>query len=139
MARTCLAVVAVVALFSGAGTAQDRVKLPQGQAPRFFTVTEIGKDTVQVTEVIKATPTRDDIVRFAHKVKLKDLDILDAKGKKISPEDFRKRAKVGTMVLVAADEKAIDPAYLSILKDDAVVLGGILGSAKAVPINPKKK
>jgi hypothetical protein len=50
----CLAAVWVLALFIGGGTAQDKVQLPEGQAPRFFTATEVGKDHVGLTEVLPA-------------------------------------------------------------------------------------
>ena len=136
MALRCLAAVAILALFLGGGTAQDPIKLP-GQPPRFFTVTKLGKDSVEVTEVLKATKKGTESITY--KPALKEIDIFDSKGKKISAEEFHKRVKVGTVVLVAGDEKVVDPAYLSILKDDAVVLGGVLVRVETEPIKPEKK
>ena len=73
-----------------------------------------------------------------YKSLFKEIDIFDARGKKLSVDDFRKRAKVGTVVLVAADENEVHPAYLSVVKEDALVLVGVLVRAEPPLLRPNK-
>jgi len=102
---------------------QEVVKLSKGPAPRFFTVTAVGNESLVLTE---SRSTMDGFVVTSYKPVIKDIEAYDPKGKRLSAEDLLKRVKAGTMVLVAADEKHVDPAFLSILKDDAVVLVGVV-------------
>jgi len=132
---------AVVWILIGTGAAQqkepadEKAKLPKGPAPRFFTVTEIGRDNIKFTEVAIKDGRR---VVFDYVPALARTEIYDASGKKITAEECRKRVKVGTVVLVAADKTKPDPAYLAVLKDDAVVLvpDGVLADGK--PIKPER-
>jgi hypothetical protein len=61
----------------------------------------------------------------AYRANLADLDLYDARGKKLTAEELHRRVRVGSVVAVASDENAVDPAYLSVLKEDAVVLVGV--------------
>jgi uncharacterized protein (TIGR03067 family) len=130
--QKCLTALAGFALFLGAAVAEGKVKLPKGPAPRFFTVTEIGKDYVELKEV---GVRKGDLTPVgSYKPALKDIEIYNAKGKKLSAADFRQRAKVGTLLLVAADENKVDPAYLRVVEDDTVVLVGVV-----VPVTTSAK
>ena len=126
---------AILGVLMGAGSAQEKTKLPNGPAPRFFTVTEVGKDNIKFTEIAIKEGRR---VMFDWVPGLKETKIYDASGKKITAEDCRKRVKVGTVVLVAADQKMPDAAYLSVLKDDAVILvpDGVLADGQ--PTKPQR-
>jgi hypothetical protein len=142
MIRTFLAGIAVLTLLSSAARAEERVglvrdvpgpgvKAPKGQAPRFFTVTGLDKDQVELTEV---GPTAGKINEFKkYKPAFKYLEISDASGKTLSAEDFTDRVKIGTVVIVPADAKKVDPAYLSVMKGDTVVLGGVVAATEATP------
>ena len=116
-------------------SAEEKTKLPKGPAPRFFTVTEIGKDNIKFTEIAIKEGRQ---VIFDYVPTLMETKIYDASGKKLTAEDCRKRVKVGTVVLVAADQKMPDPAYLAVLKDDVVVLvaDGVLADGQ--PTKPKR-
>jgi hypothetical protein len=39
---------------------------------------------------------------------------------------------------VSVDEKPVDPVYLTVVKDDTVVLTGVVVRVKSIPIDPKK-
>jgi hypothetical protein len=120
MIRTTLACLVALGLMSGAA-AQERPKAPQGEPPVLCTVMMLGEKTVRLKGP-GATQFKCDII---------DLEFQDAAGKKLTEEEFRKRAAVGSTVVVASDEKKIDPAYLGILKPDtAVVLGATVVLAR---------
>jgi hypothetical protein len=85
------------------------------QAPGLFKVTAIDKDSIELKGAADAT----------HRAALQDLEIYDSAGKKLKTEDLLKRVKVGSVVLVAADENKVDPSYLAVLKGDTVVLVGV--------------
>ena len=120
---------------AGTGGAKEKAKLPKGPAPRFFTVTEIGNDNIKFTELaIKdGRPVMLDYVPT-----LTETKIHDASGKKITAEECRKRVKLGSVVLVTANENMPDPAYLAVLKEDVIVVvtGNVLASGE--PIKPEK-
>jgi uncharacterized protein (TIGR03067 family) len=104
---------------AGTGGAKEKAKLPKGPAPRFFAVTEIGDDNIKFTEL----SIRDGRqVIFDYVPTLTETKIYDASGKKITAEQCRKRVKLGTVVLVSADKNMPDPAYLKVVRDDAVIL-----------------
>jgi len=113
---THLACLTWLALVSSNAPGPEQVKAPEGQPPGFFQVTEIGRDTI---ELEGAGATR-------YRSALSDLVIYDATEKKLSLDEFRKRVKVGSVVLVASDENTVDPAYLGVLKQDTVVLLGVM-------------
>jgi hypothetical protein len=125
----------VMGVLMGAGSAQEKVKLPKGPAPRFFTVTEIGKDNIKFTEIAIKEGRQ---VIFDYVPTVMDTKIYDASGKKVTAEDCRKRVKLGTVVLVAADQKMPDPAYVSVLKEDAIIVvpNGVLADGQ--PIKPQR-
>ena len=73
---------------------------------------EIGKDAIEFTGPASTV----------YKSYLRDLDVYDTAGKKVAREDFAKRVKVGSVVVVSGDENAVDPSYLAVLKEDTFVL-----------------
>jgi len=81
----------------------------------FFRVTEISKETIGLKGPEAAS----------YVCPIKDLEIQDAGGKKLSADDLRNRVKAGSVVVVASDESEIDPAYLKSLKEGTVVLRGV--------------
>ena len=84
-------------------------------------------------------PTKGEFsTTLEYKPAFKDIDASDPKGKKLTADEVAKRLKPGTVVLVSVDEKPVDPVYLSIVKDDTVILAGVVVRAEAVPIKPKK-
>lgn len=109
--------------------------MPDGPAPRFFTVTEVGKDNIKFTELAVKNGRR---VVIDYVPTLAEAEIYDGSGKKITAEECRKRVKVGAVVLVASEPSKPDPAYLGVLKEDTVVLvpRGILDDGQ--PIKPGK-
>lgn len=115
MSLTQFAGLTWLALLVTNAPAPERVKPPEGQPPGFFQVTEIGRDAI---ELEGAGGTR-------YRSAVSDLVIYDATEKKLGLDEFRKRVKVGSVVLVASDENAVDPAYLGVLKQDTVVLIGV--------------
>ena len=113
MIRAYLPILLVLALLLSSVPAQDTPA--NGQAPGLFKVTAISKETIELKGAEGAT----------HRPALGDLQVYDGGGKKLTTEDLLKRVKVGSVVIVAADENKVDPAYLAVLKEDAIVLVGV--------------
>jgi hypothetical protein len=111
--RTILTALTGLALLIGRAAAQDTPA--SEQAPGLFKITDVGKDAIELKGAGSTT----------HRPALRDLDIYDATGKKLTTEEFLKRVKVGTVVVVAADESRVDPAFLNVLKEDTVILVGV--------------
>src|SRR5262245_12951809 len=103
-----------LALALGNASAQEPAKAPKGQPPVFCQVTEINKNSIE----LKGPGA-------TYRSAVSDLEISDAAGKKLGLDEFRKRVKAGSVVLVASDENTVDPAYLGVLKQDTVVLLGV--------------
>lgn len=124
MVRCSLAGVVVALAALSAAPVQEKVALPKGQAPHFFIVTEVNKDGLVIVKV-----DRDDFGLIAtreYRPAFKEIDATDPKGKKLTADEVAKRLKPGSVVLVGADEKPVDPAYLAIVKDDTVTLAGVV-------------
>jgi hypothetical protein len=116
MTRNRLVALTWLALLTPAAAAPVPALAPKGDPPGLFLVTEVSQDTIVLKGSGSTTYTNA----------IKDLDIYDGAGKKLTAEDLLKRVKAGSVVVVAADENAVDPAYLRPLKDDAVVLVGVV-------------
>jgi len=129
---------AVVLALLGQGRmvdAQEKVKGPAGPAPRFFTVTEVAKDHVELTELSPA----EEVGHFqsvAYRPAPEDLKITDAAGKRLTAQEFRKRVTEGTVVVVSSNAANVDPAYLRVLSKDTIVLVGVVVRT-ANPAPPK--
>jgi hypothetical protein len=74
-----------------------------------------GKEVRQMT-------TGFENVKRDGKFALKGGKVLDAKGKELPEDEVWKRVKPGSAVLVSVFGPNIEPAYLRILRDDAVIL-----------------
>jgi len=114
MIHRWLSAAAILAFLGNPGIAREKVKVP-GRAPRFFTVFAINQNMVLLA------PDEGALVGAF----FKDLQIYEAGGKQLTADDFRKRTKAGAVV-VAAQENKVDPAYLKLLKNDTVVLVGVM-------------
>jgi hypothetical protein len=115
MIRTCLAALTGLALLTATRAAEEPTRSPKGEPPALFLVTEVTEDAI----VLKGPGS------VTYRSALKDLDISNAAGKKLTAEDLLKRVKAGSVVVVASDENAIDPGYLKTLKDDTLVFVGV--------------
>jgi hypothetical protein len=129
---------AVILALLGAGQmveAQEKVKGPTGPAPRFFTVTEVAKNHIELTEL---TPTEEvgEFKSASYRPAPEDLRISDAAGKRLTAQEFRKRAKEGTVVVVSSNAEDVDSAYLRVLSKDTIVLVGVIVRS-AGPAPPK--
>ena len=115
MFQESLIYVWLLALVPGGTTAQERVKVPQGEPPIFCKVMMLGEKIVELSGPAGTS----------YKSEIGDLEFQDASGKKLSVDDVRKRVKVGSVIVVASDEKVVDPAYVAMLKPDVVVVHGV--------------
>jgi hypothetical protein len=116
--------VLALALHAVAATA-DEVKPPKGLPPRFMTVAKIDKDSIELIEVQAVERRPDDSTESRRTARLKSLRGFDTKGRELRRQIWQTRLKAGDVVVVAADDKKIDPAYLRVLKNDTVVLWGV--------------
>ena len=87
---------------------------------------EVEKDGKKVKE--KVTIAKTVIVTQLFKIALKHHQGYDGEGKKIAADDLLKRLAVSGVVLLASDFKEIDPAYLKLLRKDALIF---------VPLKPE--
>jgi hypothetical protein len=114
---------AFVSMYKRAKPADESTIVPKGLPPQFYTITRIENGNIAFM-----TPelTKNGIAYQGGFTAIKDIDIYDGSGKKLSPEEFLKRVKVGSVVLVTLYDDKPDPAYFNVLKDEAVVLVGAL-------------
>lgn len=124
MVRCSLAGVVVALAALSAAPVQEKVALPKGQAPHFFIVTEVDKDGLVIKQV---GPTEGEFfTTVEYKPAFKEIDATDPKGNKLMADEVAKRVTPGCVVLVSVDEKPVDPVYLAIVKDDTVILAGVV-------------
>lgn len=122
--RTSAASLLLLALLTVGAVAQDTMGSPQPPTPRFFVVTDLGVDDVELTHV---EPAEDGMTRITvYRPRVADMEIYDAGGTILGGDAFLTGVELGTAVLVAADENPVDPMYLSILRDDAFILVGVV-------------
>jgi len=123
--RFVLLAVPLALLGAGRMEAQEKVKGPTGPAPRFFMVTEVAKDHVELTEL---SPTEDvgNFQSVSYRPAPEDLKITDAAGKRLTAQEFRKRVTEGTVVVVSSNAADVDSAYLRVLSKDTIVLVGVV-------------
>jgi hypothetical protein len=86
----------------------------------------VKKEVPVTTFVTKAVPT---LVTFP----LKESTFITPAGKKLTAEEAAKRLTAGTLLFVSVGGKP-DPAYLKILRDDALIL---VTPAWGTPVDPK--
>jgi hypothetical protein len=149
MGRTQLLVVLFSAIAAAIGartaSAQEKPQSFRGVPPRFVTVLQIDQqageqELVNVTvrfvaeEVIRqvkqdgkveeATETIHKPVyeeKMVGSIALDSADVFEAGGKKLSSDEVWKRVAVGAAVVVSADGKKVNPAYLRALAKDTLV------------------
>lgn len=159
MVRTTL-VIALMTLgaLGGPGAAQEKPEFPTGLAPRFVAVEAIKDRDVLVREIHERLVPRETakVVERQGKVErvtvvsyereyrpavkaypIAFVQVYDAAGKQLSAEEALKRLTPGTVMLVAADGKRVDPAYLRIVRKDALIL--VLSPPAAPPADPTKR
>jgi hypothetical protein len=112
MIRAYIAGVVVLLLALHKAPAQET---SSNEAPGLFKVAAIDKDSIELNGAAGAR----------HKAALRDVEVYDGKGNKLKTEDLLKRVKEGSVVLVAADENKVDPSFLSVLKEETIVLVGV--------------
>lgn len=93
--------------------AQDKLQPPK-DPPQFYAVTELSKDHITLKEL---GTTNENAV---YKLVLKDVRAYEASGKKLLGADLVKRVRTGAVVLVTDNDK-VEPEFLSVLKEDALV------------------
>ena len=110
---------------------------PKGPMPLFFLVTAVNKDSL----VLEPAPMPTKEVhpdKVEYRVAFRGMTAMDPKGKKLTPEEVARRVKPGSVVLVNVDESPVGPAYLAVLRDDAVVLSGVVPPSRGEGIKPEK-
>ena len=145
MIRTKLLVVLTLIVAATTAAAQEKVEIPTGLPPTFATVIatnkpqavlELGDITVRMVpeervqqvekdgkiEDVKYTVYRPVYEQHIRKIELKSAEVFDARGKKLKSEEVWKRLATGAIVLVSADGKSVDPAYLGVLAADTLVI-----------------
>lgn len=126
--RMSAASLLLIALLTVGVVAQDEMGSPQPPAPRLFIVTDLGADDVELTHV---EPAEDGLARITvYRPRVADIEIYDAGGTALGGDAFLAGIDVGAVVLVAADENHVDPMYLSIIRDDAFILVGVVVRAE---------
>ncbi len=122
---------------------------PSGPAPRLMELKADANGKVMIhilrTEIVKAKVAKADGGEGTVEVpvtkpavvdlsEIKDLKITTADGKKVEVADAVKKIKDGAVVVISADGKPVGPAFLKVLKDDALILASPeLAGATAAP------
>jgi hypothetical protein len=121
--RALLAVVSASCVATAAW-ADDPSAAPKGPPPRFMTVGKIEPDKCLFTCHYMNEIHRIGVVHEPREmvVFLAKARIASAGGEPIATSDLWKRLKPGQTVLLAADGRNIDPAYLTIVRKDTVVI-----------------
>lgn len=107
-------------------SAQEKVKLPADEPPQLFIVAAVNKDGLVLQRRYPSTKEVDAPTVIEYKALFKSIQARDAKGKPITAEDILRRVKPGTVVLVSADDQRVDPVFLSEMKDDTLILSGVI-------------
>lgn len=97
-----------------------------GCAPRFFMVTKIDERGIGVEDCTLVKQGKLNVFNTVHvETSWGSVQALDAAGNKRTPEWVRKHVQAGDIVLLAADDQPLAPAYLRVLRQDAVILLGL--------------
>ncbi len=119
MNRFCLFnLVAMITLLLPA--AAEEVRLP-GDPPQFFIVTAVDEQGI----IIQRRPLSSkavDVPNIVYKPTFDGLRATDANGKALTVAAVRQRVKRGMVVAVSPDEQPIDSIYLTVVKDDTLIL-----------------
>jgi len=118
--------------------AQEKVTPPGGQPPQFFVVTATDKDGLVIQRRPPSGKATSDVPLIEYKVAFKSLRATDARGKALASDEVARRLKVGMVVLVSADDQPVPPTFLSVVKDDTVILIDVLPQPRGEPFKPKE-
>jgi hypothetical protein len=121
---------------NAAALADEKVNPPRGLPPRFMSVASIDQETIELIEVQPVEGRPDDSAESRRTARLKSLRGFDTRGQELERQVWQRRLKAGNVVVVAADDKKVDPAYLRVLKEDTVVLWGVWVLTPA-PVDPR--
>lgn len=119
MSSRCLPIF-VVALSAFTSAVAQEISLP-GDPPQFFVVTAVDDNGL----VIQRRPLSSkeiDVPNIVYKPTFKQLRATDGKGKTLSAEEVKRRIKRGSVVLVSPDEQPVDSIYLTVVKEDTLIL-----------------
>src|SRR5262245_63877671 len=145
MRRILFGPVALLLLPVMAAAAAASPIFPKGPPPQFVLLAGASKDkgtlVVQVAESVPVTKTVTvaeivggqavnrqvavtdyQTVTKQEEWSLKSFRVLDAQGKEVEGDEVWKRLKPGEMVLRQAGPEPIDPGYLTVLAQEAVIL-----------------
>src|SRR5262245_7441850 len=141
MLRSSVLSLAVLGLLTGTGRAQDTTKKPAGPPPRLVVLTKVDRTAgtfiitearlVQVRVLVErevdegggVKRVRDAVTKYVREeynvlYTLKGAQVQTAGGKKLTTEDALNKLSAGSLVLLSTDFKAVDPAYLRVLKNE---------------------
>lgn len=137
MVDHCVAVVAATLVVIASAPAEEAGARPKGVTPLFFIVTAVNKDGL----VIEPAPMPTKVVtpdKVEYRRVFKGLNATGPTGKRLTTDEVAKRVKPGSVVLVNVDDRPVDPAFLAILKDDAVILADIVPPSRGEAGKPAK-
>jgi hypothetical protein len=122
---------------------QEKPKLPEGTPPRLVTVVDIKGDVIVYRDFFsmgpglspfpketgpidtkKLTPARPmfgPTIPCAVEFSFKEGTVYDVKGNKLSAETVKKRLGIGDTVLVSTTTKTVDPGYLRVVNQEALI------------------
>ena len=132
---------ALLLLPASTALGQENPRLPEGAPPRLVTVVEIKGDVVvyrdffsvgplpvpkepgpiDTKKLTPALPMSGPTLACAVEFSLKEGTVYDVKGNKLSAETAKKRLGIGDTVLVSTTTKTVDPAYLRVLNQEALI------------------
>jgi hypothetical protein len=140
----------LLAALTAVGQAEDKPKLPEGPPPRLVNVVEVKGDLVVYrdfylmmpllpkkpghssaallmwqlnrNELIPSHPLAGPSMGCAVEFSLKEGEVFDAEGNKLTGEAAKKRLAVGDIVLVSTYGRKVDSAYLRIVKKETLIL-----------------
>ena len=130
-------------MMASTSQSQEKPKLPEGTPPRLVTVVEIKGDVIvyrdffdvglgpspfpkepgpiDTRKLTPARPTFGPTIPCAVEFSLKEGTVYDVKGNKLSAETIKKRLGIGDTVLVSTTTKTVDPAYLRVVNQEALI------------------
>jgi len=134
----CVAIPAILTAFPAGVLAANDADLPKGVTPRLAIVSKIKgpAGTITCSWVVERPvfETKYDDKAGTYQT-YKDVPFpqsktfllgkaafQDAKGNRLSRESFESRVKSGDTIVVSADGKPVDQAYMRILKDSVLIL-----------------
>jgi hypothetical protein len=102
---------------------EKKEEKPRGKAPLVMTINRAGDDFLELKRTEGGLLESRETLWMP---KIGELHVYDRDGSELAREDWLKRAKVGTRVYVAADERKVDPAHLKKAPRDALVFWGVV-------------